>query len=88
MTDDEQAARRRRLLYRSVRRGTKEADILIGGFVKEYIDKFDTRQLDELDQMLEQSDPDLMAWINGQDTPPTALNSSVLKMMLEFNKAK
>ena len=47
---------KKRLIYRSNYRGTKEMDILISQFVKKYIDKFDEIQLNELDKFLDFED--------------------------------
>ena len=46
MTDPEQpprSARRRRLLYRASHRGTRETDLLVGGYVASRIDTSATR---------------------------------------------
>jgi antitoxin CptB len=43
---------KKKLIYRSNYRGTKEMDILLGGFVKKYIDIFDKIQLIELEKFL------------------------------------
>tara|TARA_A100001011_G_C14289643_1_gene835536 strand:- start:43 stop:297 length:255 start_codon:yes stop_codon:yes gene_type:complete len=47
---------KKRLIYRSNYRGTKEMDILLSQFVKKYIDKFDEIQLNELDKFLDFED--------------------------------
>ena len=39
---------KKKLIYRSNYRGTKEMDILLSEFVKKHIDKFDEIQLNEL----------------------------------------
>ncbi len=43
---------KKKLLYRSNYRGTKEMDLLLSNFVKKYINKFDEEQLKELDKFL------------------------------------
>tara|TARA_B100000963_G_scaffold318282_1_gene299281 strand:+ start:3641 stop:3895 length:255 start_codon:yes stop_codon:yes gene_type:complete len=43
---------KKKLIYRSSYRGTKELDILLSKFVKKYIDTFDMDQLKELDKFL------------------------------------
>ena len=43
---------KKRLLYRSNYRGTKEMDILLSNFVKEYIDRLNQEELEELDKFL------------------------------------
>ena len=43
---------KKKLVYRSSYRGTKELDLLLSQFVKKYIDTFDMKQLKELDKFL------------------------------------
>ena len=47
---------KKKLIYRSNYRGTKEMDILLSKFVKKYIDKFDEPTLIELDKFLDFDD--------------------------------
>ncbi len=47
---------KKRLIYRSTYRGTKEMDTLLSKFVKKHIDEFDKTQLDELDKFLDFED--------------------------------
>ena len=47
---------KKKLLYRSNYRGTKEMDILLSEFVRKYINKFDKFQLSELDKFLDFED--------------------------------
>ena len=44
---------KKRLIYRSQYRGTKEMDKLIGSFVQIYIDRLDANELNELEKFLE-----------------------------------
>ena len=43
---------KKKLIYRSGYRGTKEMDILLSSFVNKYIDNFDKNLLDELEKFL------------------------------------
>ena len=43
---------KKKLIYRSNYRGTKEMDILLSKFVKKHIDRFDEVKLNELDKFL------------------------------------
>ena len=45
-----------KIKYRASYRGTKEMDILLGGFVKKYINTFDKIQLIELEKFLDFED--------------------------------
>ena len=47
---------KKRLIYRSNYRGTKEMDILLSKFVKKHIDEFDETQLNELEKFLDFED--------------------------------
>ncbi len=47
---------KKKLIYRSNYRGTKEMDILLSGFVKKYIDSFNQDQLNQLDKFLDFED--------------------------------
>jgi len=47
---------KKKLLYRSNYRGTKEMDILLSSFVKKYINEFSKTQLNDLDKFLDYED--------------------------------
>ena len=55
---------KKKLLYRSNYRGTKEMDILLSQFVKENINSFDEDQLLELDKFLDFEDEVILNFYN------------------------
>ncbi len=57
---------KKRLIYRSLYRGTKEMDKLIGSFVKERINDFNMNQLKELETFLSIDDDTLYRIYNDQ----------------------
>ena len=57
---------KKRLIYRSQYRGTKEMDKLIGRFVKSNIDNFNLKQLQELERFLSIDDDTLYRFYNNQ----------------------
>ena len=57
---------KKRLIYRSQYRGTKEMDKLIGSFVKFNINNFDLNQLQELEKFLSIDDDTLYRFYNNQ----------------------
>lgn len=65
--------RRRRLVFRANHRGTKEADLMIGGFVTRHAAAFSAAELDELESLLERPDVDLADWLTGRRPPPESL---------------
>jgi antitoxin CptB len=64
--------RRRRLLFRASHRGTKEADILVGGFVAARIGGFSGAELDVLEAIMDLPDPELADWLTGRLPIPAA----------------
>ena len=57
---------KKRLIYRSQYRGTKEMDKLVGSFVKSNINNFDLNQLQELEKFLSIDDDTLYKFYNNQ----------------------
>lgn len=62
--------RLRRLHMRSMRRGTKEMDILLMRFAEARLDAMDGAALDAYEALLEENDQDLYQWISGQLPAP------------------
>ncbi|NBS43359.1 MAG: succinate dehydrogenase assembly factor 2 [Acetobacteraceae bacterium] len=59
-------SRRRRLVFRAQHRGTKETDILIGGFVARHIATLSDAEVAALEDILELWDVDLADWLSGR----------------------
>jgi antitoxin CptB len=62
--------RLKRLFMRSIRRGTKEMDIILGRFAEERLHSLDPDTLDTYEALLDEADADLYPWISGQIAPP------------------
>ena len=76
--------RRKRLLYRSVYRGNKENDILLGQFARAHIQSFDAEELDQYERILEAGDNDIFDWISGQAAVPAEADTPVLRKLMAF----
>lgn len=76
--------RRKRLLFRSWHRGTREADLILGSFAEAYLAGFDAARLDEYEALLECSDADLFDWIAGRGAPPPDYDTEVARLLLAF----
>lgn len=61
----------KRLRWRC-RRGTRELDALLGGWLDAHAGSQDAPRLAAFDAMLDCQDPDLWAWIIGRGEPPRA----------------
>jgi antitoxin CptB len=75
---------RKRLLFRSWHRGTKEADLLLGSFAERHLPAFTREQIDRYEALLAADDADLLAWIAGRARPPAERESDVLHLLLTF----
>ena len=58
---------KKKIIYRSNYRGTKEMDKLLGAFTKTYIDELSLNDLYELDELLNIDDTNLYNFYNGLD---------------------
>jgi len=72
-------SRRRRLLYRATHRGTKENDVLIGGFVARRISLFSGAEIDALERLLELPENDLADWLTGRRAIPPEADTPMLR---------
>ena len=59
---------KKKIIYRSNYRGTKEMDKLLGAFTSMYLNKLDYEDLNELIKLLEIDDNNLYNFYNGLDT--------------------
>ena len=82
--DADLETRRKRLLYRSIYRGNKENDILLGQFARAEIGTFDAKELDDYERLLERSDNEIFDWVSGQAAVPPDAESPVLRRLMAF----
>ncbi|HEV2301841.1 MAG TPA: succinate dehydrogenase assembly factor 2 [Stellaceae bacterium] len=76
--------RRKRLMFRSWHRGTREADLILGRFAQAHLAGFDEARLDRYEALLECPDADLFDWIAGRAAPPPAYDHDVMRLLLAF----
>jgi antitoxin CptB len=82
--DSELETRRKRLLYRSVYRGNKENDILLGQFARAHIAEFDAAELEQYERILGAGDNDIFDWVTGKVDVPAEHDTPVLRRLLAF----
>ncbi len=74
--------RRKRLIFRSGHRGTKEMDLIMGSFAAKYVPGFSEEELGLYEEILEFPDPDLYNWITGkEETPANVVNDVFAKLL-------
>ena len=62
--------RLKRLRFRAWHRGTREADLMIGGFFDRHHDGWREADIDWFERLLDEQDVDIMAWAFGTAIPP------------------
>lgn len=73
--------RLKRLRFRAWHRGTKEADLLIGGFFDRHRQGWGEAEIAWYERLLDEPDVDIMAWaIGSQPTPPAYQGPLMLEM--------
>ncbi len=75
---------KKQIIYRSTHRGTKEMDILLGNFVKKYVDRLNNNDLLDLEQLLFLDDEILYRWYYDKEKSEIISNNKVSKMLKNF----
>lgn len=82
MADNETTEKtRKRLIFRSEHRGTKEMDLLMGSFARKYVPEFNEEELAQFDEILQENDPNLYNWITGKEEAPANVVSDVFERL-------
>ena len=76
--------RKKRLLHRSRYRGTRESDILMGQFASARLDAMTPCELDQWEQLLEEADQDVLAWIYGHRPVPARHDHGIMRALQSF----
>jgi antitoxin CptB len=85
MQDNTLENTRKKLIFRSWHRGTREIDLLLGRFADAHLPGFDAGELQQYEELLISSDPDLYNWITGKESPPANINGDVLQKLINFH---
>lgn len=75
---------RKKLYFRSIHRGTKEMDKLLGEFATKYLLKFTFNQLSVYEQLLELSDDVLYRGFLDQEKFPALVTEGIGEFLQEF----
>lgn len=77
--------RRRRLLFRAWHRGMREMDLIMGRFADARIATLSEDELAEFERLIAVPDPDLLAWITGDEAAPQDFDSGVFRQLRDFH---
>jgi antitoxin CptB len=83
MTSEDEATRRKRLLYRAMHRGTKEMDWLLGRFAAAQLETMTATELDRFEALVGLPDPDIQDWIL---TPAAAVDPDYASLVAELRR--
>ena len=83
MTDPLEALRKR-LFYRAHHRGTKEMDLVLGGFAEARLGGYDADGLARFEAVLEETDADFLNWVTGQAPVPADSNGEMIAEIVAF----
>ena len=75
---------KKKIIYRSNYRGTKEMDKLLGAFTKKYINQLKQDELIDLEKLLDIDDTSLYNFFNGIDNEVKFDETNVLKLFKNF----
>jgi antitoxin CptB len=84
----DRADRLKRLRFRAWHRGTKEADLLIGGFFDRYGAEWSEEEMAWFEGLLEEQDVDIMAWAIGTAAPPERWDGAMMRQLQTVNYIK
>ena len=85
-TDIEQI--KKKIIYRSNYRGTKEMDKLLGAFTNEYLDRLDHEDLNQLIKLLEIDDNNLYNFYNSLKTDIEFEDNKINNLFKNFRYKK
>ena len=75
---------KKQIIYRSTHRGSKEMDLLLGSFVKKYIEEFNDEELLDLENFLFIEDEIISKWYFEKISHKAILNTKVSFLLKNF----
>ncbi len=76
--------RRRKALFRSWHRGTREMDLVLGRFADAEIDKLSDEEMTIYEHLMEAPDRDLFTWLTGSVETPTNYDTPVFRRIRSY----
>ncbi len=78
--------RRRKALFRAWHRGTREMDLILGGFADLHISELSETEMDEFEALLDQLDPLLLDWVTSIAPTPDEFNTSLFRRIVDHKR--
>jgi antitoxin CptB len=80
--------RLKRLRFRAWHRGTREADLMVGGFFDACHQYWSEEEIHWFESFLEEQDVDIMAWAIGTTSPPPRWAGEMMRRLQTINYIK
>ena len=77
--------RLKRLRFRAWHRGTREADLLVGGFFDRQSANWNDAEIDWFEALMEEQDVDIMAWAIGAAPVPERWRGAMMEALKRLN---
>ena len=77
---------KKKIIFKASHRGSKEMDILLGNFIKKYIELFNENELGLFNAILECDDDDIYHWIIGKKEIPNQYSNRVFSLLINNTK--
>ncbi|MBO9712845.1 succinate dehydrogenase assembly factor 2 [Sphingomonas sp.] len=77
--------RLKRLHFRAWHRGTKEADLFVGGFFDTHHARWSDAEIDWFEALMEEQDVDIMAWAMGTAAVPVRWQGPLMDALKQLN---
>ena len=77
--------RRKRLKFRLWHRGIREMDLVLGDFADAELAGLADTDLAEVESWLEVPDQQMFAWVNGAETPPAGIDTTLFRKLRTFH---
>ena len=81
----DRADRLKRLRFRAWHRGTREADLMIGGFFDRHGESWTDEEMAWFEALLEEQDVDIMAWAIGTAPVPARYQGELMRRLHDLN---
>jgi len=79
--------RRRKLLFRSWHRGSRELDLIIGPFADAWIDRMSEAELGAFEELLQIPEPELYELVVAPELPVLEQENALLRRLRDFHSA-
>ena len=80
--------RLKRLRFRAWHRGTREADLLVGGFFDRHSASWGDEEIAWYEALMEEQDADIMAWAMGTQPVPERWDGELMRRLKQVDYIK